>query len=73
MCKWSEILFSSYGLSDDGLYGLEVGTIVDATRKNEENNPLRAVSNLSQGVRLEGALVAAHAWDVGKVLKCSVE
>ncbi len=73
MCKWSEILFSSYGLSDDGLYGLEVGTIVDATRKNEENNPLRAVSNLSQGVRLEGALVAAHAWDVGKVLKYSVE
>ncbi len=68
-----KIYFCRNGLSGDRLYGLEFVKIIDATRKDEENDPPRAVSNLSQGARLEGALITAHAWDVGKNLKCSVE
>jgi hypothetical protein len=68
-----KIYYCRNGLSGDRLYGLEFVKIIDATRKDEENDPPRAVSNLSQGARLEGALIAAHACDVGKNLKCSVE
>jgi hypothetical protein len=68
-----KIYFCRNGLSGDRLYGLEFVKIIDATPKDEENDPPRAVSNLSQGARLEGALITAHACDVGKNLKCSVE
>ena len=68
-----KIYFCRNGLSGDRRNDLEVWMIVSVTRKDDENGLRRAMSNLSQDMRLEGALVAAHACDVEKALNCSVE